>query len=107
MKAIFQHCEEWENCENEDIRNIQDKKIVGGKDFDSLTEDEIARLDKICSICKHALNIKEERCPICGNKNLEPTGFVDGSGTSTISLETYHYKCEKCCRELYSYGKIN
>ena len=102
--ALFELCEGWENCEDEDFRKLYEKKMVEGKDFESLTEEEIEVLNVLCSKCKHPLKIEEKRCPICGNETLSPPKLIISGKAGSIKI--YNYRCEPCDRVLYSHKKF-
>ena len=59
-------------------------------------------LDALCEACPHACFIIEAYCPICGHKKMtlaEPVKIKLYNHLGRI--ETNHYKCEKCGRDLF------
>lgn len=102
MKAIFlQNCDFWERdfCPDSYLRKLRD-----GKEFKLPEESKLKKLNKICSICKNPLRIKEKKCPLCGKTDIQLSESI--SGGEMISNEIYNYKCDKCDRFLYSYIKF-
>ena len=118
MGNLFEHCEGWENCENEDLKNLFENKMVEGEKFKLPEGDELERLNKICIKCNHALTIEERKCPVCENENLQASPWiaVDKEKKSSLPLTSiesnagsqYFYKCENrdCERILYSHKKL-
>ncbi|MFX1537686.1 MAG: hypothetical protein ACFFDI_26110 [Promethearchaeota archaeon] len=102
MKAVFlQNCELWWMyiCPNEELKKLH-KKMVFRKDKFKLPKgDELERLNKICSGCRHALQIYEAKCPVCGTNNLSKPAF---DIKNKVSMDVYFYKCLVCKRNLYS-----
>ena len=107
MKPIFQHCDTWEICEHEGLRNLFEKKEIRGDKFELPNEHELNRLNEKCQGCKHALRIEKEECPICENKNLGPPSRYFGSGQHAVSPKEIYYRCDQCNRDLVSYGKLD
>ncbi|TET68638.1 MAG: hypothetical protein E3J56_11120 [Candidatus Aminicenantes bacterium] len=116
MQRLYEFCERWENCGNKEFRDVYGEKMIKGEDFDSLTEDEIKKLNELCSKCKNSLKVEEKKCPICGNENLQgsplisfhkdqpypiPITSIEGGG-----ITQYLYRCENCKRLLYSHEKF-
>ncbi len=104
MQRLYEFCEVWENCDDKEFRDFYGKKMIKGEDFDSLTEDEIKKLNELCKKCKHALKIEEKKCPVCGNRDLQPPKRI--SGGEAGSLEVFNHRCENCDRVLYSHKKL-
>lgn len=107
MKAIFQqNCGSWDerNCPSEDLRNLYEKKMSEGREFKLPEEDELKKLNDICSNCKEPLKIEEKKCPVCENEDLQPPKLIIGGKAG--SIEVYNHRCERCDRVLYSHGKF-
>jgi len=66
VKPLYEFCEGWENCENKDLRDLLEKKIIEGEKFERPTEKKLEELKEICANCKHSLEIEEAKCPVCG-----------------------------------------
>lgn len=102
MKAIFlQNCDLWwmNTCPNEDLKKLHKKMNLKKDKFKLPKEDELKRLNKICSNCTHALQIHEARCPVCETNNLSRP-VLDTE--SIVSIDVYFFKCSICNRNLYS-----
>ena len=114
--ALYELCEGWENCEDEYFRNIYEKKMMEGEDFDSLTREEIEVLDVFCKECNHSLGIDEKKCPVCENENLQGSPLVSFhekqprpipiTSFESAGITHYFYLCENCKRLLYSHKKF-
>ncbi len=102
MKAIFlQNCDLWwmNTCPNEDLKKLHKKMTLKKDEFKCPKGDELKRLNKICSRCRHALQIHEEKCPVCDTNIISKPGF---NTECTVSIDVYFYKCLICNRNLYS-----
>ena len=102
MKVIFlQNCDLWwmNTCPNEDLKKLHKKRTLKKDDFKLPEGDELKRLNKICSRCRHALQIYEAKCPVCETNNISRPAF---NSKSTVSIDVYFYKCSICSRNLYS-----
>jgi len=117
MKALFEFCEGWENCDkSEDLRNLFEKEIIEGKEFKLPEGHELEKYDEICRKCKYSLEIEERKCPACGNKNLQGSPLVSFhekqpqpiplTSIKSGSITQYLYRCENCKRLLYSCKKL-
>jgi len=104
MNAIFEFCEAWENCENEALQSLFERKEIEGNNFNWPNKRELIKLNEICASCKHSLKIEEKKCPICGNENLNPPKIIISGETAGIKI--YNYRCEHCDRVLYSHNKF-
>ena len=102
MKAIFvQNCELWwmRTCPNEDLKKLNRKMTLKKDKFKLPKGEELKRLNKICSRCRHALQIYEPKCPVCETNNIsKPASNI----RNTVSIDVYFYKCSVCNRNLYS-----
>jgi DNA-directed RNA polymerase subunit RPC12/RpoP len=107
MKALFTICDGWKRCENKDLRELFERKMREGKNFKWPSERQIEELDKICSSCKHSLELKEEKCPVCGGTIFGTPAFPMPSEIKAVSATQYFYKCMNCERHLYSFIKIS
>ena len=115
MKKLFEFCGREENCEDEEFRSIYEKKMLEGKNFSSLSEEEIRRLNELCKKCNHLLETEEKKCPVCGNENLQGSPLVSFhekqkwplpiTSFESGGLTHYFYRCENkaCGRLLYSH----
>ena len=104
MKKIFEFCEEWEICENEELRNLYGEKMMKGREFEWPPDKRIERLNDICSNCKQPLLIDEKKCPVCENETLGPPKRIISGEAASMKL--YNYRCEPCDRVLYSHKKF-
>jgi len=117
MENLFMHCEGWENCENEDLKNLFEKKMVEGEKFKLPEGDELERLNKNCIKCNHSLEIEESKCPVCGNENLQGSPLVSFhekqprpipiTSIESGGITQYFYRCENCKRLLYYHRKFS
>lgn len=103
MKPLFEICEGWENCDNEDLRSLFERKIIEGKKFKLPKEKELEKLKKICRNCGHSLKIEKKECPMCERKDLIT---IFPSDIEDASITIYRYKCKNCSRHLYSYKEL-
>ena len=117
MKALFELCGGWENCDkSDDLRTLFEDKIIGREKFKLPEGDELEKYNEICRKCNYSLEIEESKCPVCGSENLQrsplvlfhekqptplPVTFIEGGG-----ITQYLYRCENCKRLLYSLKKI-
>ena len=86
-------------CPNEELKKLHKKMTLKKDKFKLPKGDELKRLNKICSRCRNALQIHEEKCPVCETDNLSKRAF---NLTSSVSIDVYFYKCSVCNRDLYS-----
>ncbi len=86
-------------CPNEELKKLHKKMTLKKDKFKLPKEDILKRFNKICSRCRNALQIHEEKCPVCETNNL-PKPAVNIS--NTVSIDVYFYKCPVCNRNLYS-----
>lgn len=98
MNILFEFCENWERCDNEDLRSLFEEKMIKGKDFEYPSKEKVEGLNKICKECDHSLHITKQLCPVCGSSELEPGTWSGDLGWIRI----YNYKCINCERNLYS-----
>jgi len=102
VKAIFQqNCDLWRmnTCPNEDLKKLHKEMTLKKDEFKLPKGDELKRLNEICSRCRHALQIHEEKCPVCETDHLSKPAF---NTRSLVSIDIYFYKCSACDRNLYS-----
>jgi len=103
MKGIFTICKYWqgETCKDETLKNLHREKAIKGKSFKWPDKDELNRLNEICLKCENLFPIKEQKCPFCGNKDLQLLG------SSIVNTTTvYIYECAKCGNKLTSTKKF-
>ena len=106
MKPLYEFCEGWENCENKDLRDLFEKKMIEGKKFEWPTEKKLEELKETCANCKHYLKIEEAECHVCGGTILTTPAFPLPSEIEEASITKYLYRCINCKRRLYSYRKL-
>jgi hypothetical protein len=104
MKKIFEFCEKWETCENEDLQNLFEESMIKGKGFKWPADEKLTQFNDICSSCKQPLLIEEKKCPVCENESLGPPKLI--ISTQAASRKLYNYRCEPCDRVLYSHKKF-
>lgn len=105
MENLFEHCEGWENCKNEDLKSLFEKKMIEGNKFNWPKEEELNKLNEICLKCNHPLKIEERKCSVCGNDALQTLKLIIGGKAGSIDI--YNYRCESCDRVLYSHGELD
>jgi RNA polymerase subunit RPABC4/transcription elongation factor Spt4 len=86
-------------CPNEDLKKLHKKMNLKKDKFKYPKGNELKRLNKICSRCRRALKIYEEKCPVCETNNIsKPTFDIE----CAVSIDVSFYKCSICDRNLYS-----
>jgi len=107
MKALFMLCEDWETCENKDLQDLFEKKVIEGKNFEWPTKQKLEELNEICSSCERSLELHEDECSVCGGTVLTTPPFPLPHEFETASTTKYFYECMSCKRLLYSFRKIS
>jgi len=106
MKLLYEFCEGWANCENKDLQDLFEKKIIEREKFERPSGKKLEELKEICANCKHCLEIEEAKCPVCGGTILTTPAFPLPSVIESASTTQYFYRCIDCKRHLYSYRKL-
>lgn len=90
-------------CKLTNIEISPHGKIDPGISF--RTPQEIIEFDQVCESCEiSAFEIKEQECPVCGNKELEFIGEIS-FGPAGPTIHKYIFRCISCpqgSRDLYS-----
>jgi hypothetical protein len=118
MENLFERCYNWQDCENEELKNLFEEKMIKGNKFSWPKEEKLDNLNKICSDCDRALKITEKKCPVCGQIELtgsplrkwgEEKKFILPLPSIEGGFGSLHfYQCENkdCKRLLYSHKKL-